>query len=229
MTGGGQRWLNALWYGEARGGWLLLPLSWLFRGLVELRRWCYRSKWLRARRVGAPVVVVGNLTAGGAGKTPVTVWLVSELRRRGVSAGVVSRGYRGAVGKTPLAVFADSDPQKVGDEPVLIARRCGCPVVVHPNRVAAAETLLQRSDVDVVIADDGLQHYALARDYEVLIIDGERGFGNGRLLPSGPLREPLSRAKQVNRVLVNGANRAARLRHHRCRLGTASSLRENRR
>ena len=206
MAVGGQQRINALWYGDGRGSWLLAPLSWIFRGLIEIRRWCYRLKLIRAHRVAAPVVVVGNLTAGGAGKTPVTIWLVGELGRRGIRAGVVSRGYRGSVGKLPLAVFADSDPRQVGDEPVLVARRCGCPVVVHPDRAAAAEVLLQRGDVDVVIADDGLQHYALARDYEILIVDGERGFGNGRLLPGGPLREPPSRAKRVNRILINGGD-----------------------
>ena len=114
MAAGGQQWVNALWYGDRRGAGLLAPLSWVFGGLVSIRRWCYRIRLFRAHRLSAPVVVVGNLTAGGAGKTPVTVWLVSELVRRGVRAGVVSRGYGGAVGKAPVAVAADSDPQLGG-------------------------------------------------------------------------------------------------------------------
>ena len=129
--------------------------------------------------------------------------MVQALAKRGIRAGVISRGYRGAIGRTPRAVTAGSDPTVVGDEPVLIASRCACPVVVHPDRVAAGKVLLAQG-VDVVIADDGLQHYALARDYEVLVVDGNRGFGNGFLLPAGPLRESPARVSRVDRILVNG-------------------------
>lgn len=203
MAGRGQQWINKLWYGGSAGYVVLLPLSWLFRLIVALRRRGYQSGMLRARSVSVPVVVVGNLTAGGAGKTPVTIWLVNALKARGVRAGVVSRGYGADVGPSPVAVSADSDPRLVGDEPVLIATRCDCPLVVHPDRAAAAAQLAEQG-VDVVVADDGLQHYALARDYEILVIDAERGVGNAELLPAGPLREPVTRMEHVDHLLING-------------------------
>lgn len=210
MAGGGREWVERVWYGESWGFLPLLPLAWLYAAITALRRWLYGIGVLRSTRVGVPVVVVGNITAGGTGKTPVTIWLANALSERGFRPGVTSRGYRGAVGRSPVAVTPESDPAAVGDEPVLIARRCRCPVVVHPDRVAAARRLAAQG-VNVVIADDGLQHYALARDYEIAIVDGTRVWGNGRLLPAGPLREPVTRLTGVQRVLVNSGGGCDRL------------------
>jgi len=204
MNAAAEEWINELWYGRRWSpiSLLLVPLSWLFAAVVRVRRQLYAQGILRQTVVDAPVVVVGNLTVGGTGKTPVTIWLVQALASRGIRAGVVSRGYRGLAGKSPLPVLGHSDPGQVGDEPVLIAERCHCPVVVHPDRVAAAKLLLEQG-VELIVADDGLQHYALARDVEIAVVDGQRQFGNGRLLPAGPLREPLRRLTTVQQVLVN--------------------------
>ena len=204
MAAGGQDWVDRVWYGDSRAFLVLLPLSWLYAAITALRRLLYRNGVLRSVRVGVPVIIVGNLSAGGTGKTPITIWLVNQLQERGFRPGVVSRGYRGTIGRSPLPVMPHSDPAVVGDEPVLIAKRCRCPVAVHPDRVSAAK-LLEDQDVDVIVADDGLQHYRLQRDFEVVVIDGERAFGNGRLLPAGPLREPVSRLENVEQIIVNAA------------------------
>ncbi|MEM9208345.1 MAG: tetraacyldisaccharide 4'-kinase, partial [Pseudomonadota bacterium] len=186
-TQSAQSTLNRLWYGNSTASLLLLPLSLVYRLVTAVRRWMFRFELLKSLPLGVPVIVVGNLTVGGTGKTPLTIWLVDALRARGFQPGVVSRGYEGAVGAAPLPVLPHSDPATVGDEPVLIAERCACPVVVHPDRVAAGQLLLDQG-VDVIVADDGLQHYRLQRDLELCVVDGERGFGNGFLLPAGPLR-----------------------------------------
>jgi tetraacyldisaccharide 4'-kinase len=192
-------WLERLWYGDGRGGWLLAPLAALFALLVWARRAAFRRGWLSSRHPGKPVVVVGNLTVGGSGKTPFVAWLAGALQARGVSVGIVSRGYGGrAIG--PVEVGEGSDPAEVGDEPVLLRRRSGARVVVARDRAAAALRLAPA--VDLIIADDGLQHYRLARDLEILVVDGRRRYGNGRLLPAGPLREPLSRSADLR--IVNG-------------------------
>lgn len=193
--------LNRLWYHDSPWGWLLAPLAALFAAASALRRQLYRRGVWRAVDVGRPVVVVGNITVGGTGKTPVTLWLAEQLKARGRRPGIVSRGYRGRIGPRPVHVRMDSDPAVVGDEPLLMERRQVCPVVVHPDRVAAARMLVDM-DCDIIVADDGLQHYRLGRQYEIGVVDGQRGFGNGRLLPAGPLREPVSRMSQVDRILV---------------------------
>lgn len=193
--------MTRLWYGDSRWARLLAPLSALFAGASALRRHLYRLGVWRAIDVGCPVIVVGNITVGGTGKTPVTLWLAEQLKVRGRRPGIVSRGYRGRLGPRPVHVRTDSDPAVVGDEPLLMERRQVCPVVVHPDRVAAARMLIDM-DCDVIVADDGLQHYRLGRQYEIAVVDGRRGFGNGRLLPSGPLREPVSRLAEVDRILV---------------------------
>jgi tetraacyldisaccharide 4'-kinase len=203
---------NRCWYGQGPGCGLfvllLAPVSLVFRGLVALRRWRY-ARGLAARvRLPVPVIVVGNLTAGGAGKTPLTLALVAWLKEAGYRPGIISRGYGGQTA-TPLAVVADTDPALAGDEPVLMARRAACPVWVGRQRVAAGQGLLARHpEVDVLVADDGLQHLALARDMEIVVVDGARGLGNGWLLPAGPLREPLRRLGQVDAVVVNGPGSA---------------------
>lgn len=193
------------WYG--RPGlvtWLLLPLTALFCALAGLRRFGYRHGWLHAERLPVPVVVVGNITVGGSGKTPLVAALVQRLREAGYRPGIVSRGYGGQAQQWPQAVDATSDPRQVGDEPVLLARATGCPVAVGPDRPAAAQRLLA-AGVDVIVADDGLQHYRLGRDIEIAVVDGERRFGNGWCLPSGPLRERPARLRRVDFVVANGA------------------------
>ncbi|MGB5739316.1 MAG: tetraacyldisaccharide 4'-kinase [Woeseia sp.] len=194
-----------LWYSGSSWHLLLAPCSALFALVTTIRRWLYRRGVLRSTRVSVPVIVVGNISVGGTGKTPVTIWLAEQLKRRGLRPGVVSRGYGGVVGKQPVQANANSEPAIVGDEPLLIARRSKVPVVVHPNRVAAAQELI-KIGVDVIIADDGLQHYRLQRDYEIAVIDAARGLGNGWLLPAGPLREPKSRLQSVDRILLHQAS-----------------------
>lgn len=193
--------LQAAWYGSRRVPWWAWPMSWLYRLLVGLRIGLYRRGWLQARRLPVPVVVIGNLTAGGTGKTPLTIAVVQDLRARGWHPGVASRGY-GGTRRGPMLLGADPDPAVVGDEPCLI-HMGGIPVAVGSERPAAAQLLLD-AGCDLVVADDGLQHYALARDVEVCVIDGVRRFGNRRLLPAGPLREPLARLSWVDLRVCNG-------------------------
>jgi tetraacyldisaccharide 4'-kinase len=176
----------------------------LYGGLVALRRRAYDSGWATRVAAGRPVVVIGNLTVGGTGKTPLTIWLARALSAKGLRVGIVARGYGSHNGRGPRRVAADSRWQDVGDEPLILARRSACPTVVGIDRLAAAR-LLAADGVDVIVADDGLQHLRLARDCEIVVIDGERGVGNGRLLPAGPLREPPTRLRQVDAVVVNGS------------------------
>jgi tetraacyldisaccharide 4'-kinase len=194
--------LTALWYGEHPAASLLQPLASCYGALLAARRRAYRAGWLRRERVGKPVVVVGNLTVGGTGKTPLTLWLARELGARGLEVGIVSRGY-GRFGSEPRRVKPGASWREVGDEPVILARRSGCRTVVGADRVAAARRLAA-DGVDIILADDGLQHLHLARDCEIVVIDGMRGFGNGRLLPAGPLREPAVRLWEADVVVVNG-------------------------
>ena len=196
------KWVDNVWYGQSLFYWLLLPLSWLFGAAVALRRFAYRRGFARSHKPDVPVIIVGNLTAGGTGKTPVTIWLARRLRRQGYQPGIGSRGYRGLHSDVPVSVTPDSDPQVVGDEPVLLAVRAECPVVVHPDRVAAAQVAVDNG-ADVIIADDGLQHYRLGRSFEIAVVDGVRGVGNGSLMPAGPLREPLSRLDEADVVMVH--------------------------
>jgi tetraacyldisaccharide 4'-kinase len=180
---------------------LLLPLSLLFAAVSGLRRLAYRHGWLASVAVGVPVLIVGNITAGGSGKTPLVIWLVNHLRAQGYRPGVVSRGY-GGVARGCVDVQPDSPPSEVGDEPLLIQLKTGAPVVVGRDRVAAARTLLARHPgVDVIVSDDGLQHYRLQRDIELAVIDAASGLGNGWPLPAGPLREPKSRLASVDAVI----------------------------
>lgn len=184
---------------------LLYPLSLLFGLAAGLRRMAYRAGLLRVRRFPVPVIVVGNLTVGGTGKTPLVVWLVEHLVRQGWRPGIVARGYGGGARHWPQQVRADSDPASVGDEAVMLAAASGRPVCVGPDRPAAVAALLEHAEVDIVVSDDGMQHYALGRDLEIAVIDGSRRFGNGLLLPAGPLREPRSRLRRVDLVVVNGS------------------------
>ncbi len=186
---------------------LLLPLSVLFAALAWIRKTAHRIGLLPVVKATVPVVVVGNLSVGGTGKTPVVIWLAKALQARGFTPGVVSRGYGGA-GELS-AVTANSLPQLVGDEPVLIARRTECPVWVGRDRTAALARLVGANpQVDVVISDDGLQHYRMARDVEIVVVDAQQQFGNRLLLPAGPLREPVSRLDSVDATVINGGETA---------------------
>jgi len=196
--------LDAYWQDNNPVSLLLTPFAWLFRALAALRRGAYRSGLLSVHHLPVPVVVVGNISVGGTGKTPLVAWLVEQLREAGFRPAIVSRGYGGRARHWPQQVRPDGDPQAVGDEPVLLARRCRCPVAVGPDRVAAAQALLEHTDCDLIVSDDGLQHYALGRDVEIAVIDANRRFGNGRCLPAGPLREPPSRLTSVDLVVSNG-------------------------
>ena len=196
--------LDYYWY--TRSPWLLLltPLSLVFRVIVSLRRLAYKRGIRRSTRVSVPVIVVGNITVGGTGKTPLVAWLAKYLQSKGYKPGIISRGYGGQASSWPQQVRPDSDPAAVGDEAVLLATKTGCPMAVAPDRVAAANALIEHSDCDVILSDDGLQHYALQRDIEIAVIDGVRRFGSGFLLPAGPLREPVGRLQEVDLVVVNG-------------------------
>jgi tetraacyldisaccharide 4'-kinase len=195
---------EALWYGNHPLRWLLVPATALYRLVARLRREAYGRGWLKTVEVAVPVVVVGNVSVGGTGKTPFVIWLAAQLRSRGRRVGIVTRGYRGKSAEWPRVVMPDSDPTEVGDEPVLLARRTECLVVAGPDRVAAAEALLESAPVDVLLADDGLQHYRLGRRFEIAVVDGVRGMGNGLCLPAGPLREPPGRLRHVDAIVVNG-------------------------
>ena len=188
-----------------RRGWLaclLWPVSLLFGLLLRLRLLLYRCGWLQQHRLGVPVIVVGNIFIGGTGKTPLTIWLLKQLKQAGYRPGVISRGY-GSRQTAPCIVSEQSQAAEVGDEPLLIAQHSACPVVVGRNRVLAGQTLLAAfPDVDVIVSDDGLQHLALQRDVEIILFDS-RLAGNGWLLPAGPLREPVGRRRDVTVVNLN--------------------------
>lgn len=202
-------WLERHWQHVTIVSALLYPLSVVFRAVVALRRFGYARSWLRTVKIGVPVVIVGNVTIGGTGKTPLVLWLTEFLSQQGFRPGIVSRGY-GAAERDATAVTPGSDPARVGDEPVLLAQRSGCPVWIGRDRVAAASGLLHaNARCDVIVSDDGLQHYRLARDVELAVIDGSRALGNGLMLPAGPLREPASRLREMDAIVINGGPRAA--------------------
>ena len=196
--------LDYYWY--ARSPWLLLltPLSLVFRIVAWLRRNAYRAGLLRSQRVALPVIIIGNITVGGTGKTPLVIWLAEYLQEKGYHPGIISRGYGGKASGWPQQVRPDSDPAMVGDEAVLLAGATGCPMAVGPDRVANATALIKHSECDVILSDDGLQHYALQRDIEIIVIDGVRRFGTGFSIPAGPMREPAKRLKEADLVVING-------------------------
>nr|WP_242463961.1 tetraacyldisaccharide 4'-kinase [Halorhodospira halophila] len=181
----------------------LAPLAALYGAGVVLRRGLYQRGWLHRPASPVPVIVVGNLFVGGTGKTPLVAWLVTQLREYGWHPAIVARGYGGRAGKGPVAVTADSDPADSGDEPLLLARRCAVPVFVGSDRPATVQAAYQ-AGCDVVVSDDGLQHYRMRRDAEIVVLDAHRRLGNRRLLPAGPLREPIGRLAGVDIVAVNG-------------------------
>ncbi|HUW26534.1 MAG TPA: tetraacyldisaccharide 4'-kinase [Gallionella sp.] len=197
------------WYRITPLHLILLPLSWLFRALVAVRRVLYRNRILSSQRLNVPVIVIGNISIGGTGKTPLTLAVAQQLIRRGRRPLIVSRGYGGSAQQSQQ-VSPDNIAQQVGDEPLLMARRNLCPVWIGKDRAAAAQAaLLANPQCDVVLCDDGLQHYRLRRDMEIAVIDGGRGFGNGFMLPAGPLREPAARLQTVDAVVVNGGEPTA--------------------
>ena len=198
------RWATDIWYKDPFIGVWLMPLGFLFSDAVKFRKFLYRVGVLKVHTLPVPVIVVGNITVGGTGKTPLIIWLAGFLKASGFKPGIISRGYGGQAASWPQPVTADSDAKEVGDEALLIAKQTGCPMAVGPLRAEAANLLLRQADCDVILSDDGLQHYALHRDIEIAVIDGERRFGNGYCLPAGPLREPIERLNSVDFIVVNG-------------------------
>ncbi|CAM3328885.1 tetraacyldisaccharide 4'-kinase [Halomonas lysinitropha] len=199
----GERWLAAAYRGDA---WLkaLRPLETLYRLVMRRRAAAFEAGRRVVWQAPVPVIVVGNITLGGTGKSPLVAWLARYLAERGWSPGILSRGYGGRSDRYPLLLDADTPVTACGDEPRMLADQTGVPVVVDPDRVRGGRRLLA-AGCDILIGDDGLQHLALGRDLELVVVDGRRGFGNGRCLPAGPLREPLTRLDDVDAVVINGA------------------------
>ncbi|PID45358.1 MAG: tetraacyldisaccharide 4'-kinase [Proteobacteria bacterium] len=195
-----QQRLERIWYQGDTGALLLTPLALLYRMLSFLHKRLALAKQVEH---AIPVIVVGNISVGGTGKTPLVIDLVQLLQKAGYSPGIITRGYGGQSQQWPVRVHPDSDPIDCGDEPVLMAQRCGVPVMAGSDRNANIDRLMKQATVDIIISDDGLQHYRLKRDIEIVVIDGERGLGNRRCLPAGPLREPPSRLEHCDFVVVN--------------------------
>ena len=197
-------WLQRQWAAYTFWHILLIPLSWIFGVVAYVRKSLYKIGWLKSYRLNVPVIVVGNINVGGTGKTPLVIWLAEQLKLAGYQPGIISRGYGGNV-QQATEVLPDSNALIVGDEPLLISTRACCPVFVSANRVEAGERLLASYPAcNVIISDDGLQHYRMQRNVEIVVYDGVKGFGNGALLPAGPLREPKCRLHTVDAVVSNG-------------------------
>jgi len=196
--------LNKIWYQKGWQALVLLPLTFIYSAIIKIRLHAYEKGWKQIHQFPVPIIVVGNLTVGGSGKTPLVIWLVDFLRKAGFKPAIISRGYGGKARNWPQQVRIDSDPYVVGDEAVMLARHCDCPIAVGPNRSDSVTALLEHTDCNVILSDDGLQHYALDRDIEILVVDAVRRFGNQWLLPAGPLREPISRRDEVDFVVSNG-------------------------
>ncbi len=205
--------IEQYWYRSSPLHLILLPISWLFGALSALRRLLYRSHTLKSFRLPVPVVIVGNISVGGTGKTPLTLAIAEQLKKNGYSPIIISRGYRGSRMQQP--VTESSTASEVGDEPLLMARRDICPVWIGKDRVSTARKALHfHPQCDVLLFDDGLQHYRLQRDFEIAVIDGVRKFGNGQLLPAGPLREPATRLDTVDAVVINKGELEPDVRNH---------------
>ena len=202
--------LEKTWYSNSILSFLLLPLSWLFRTMVICRRAYYRLRNSARTAAEVFVVVVGNITVGGTGKTPFVIWLAQQCKDRGLRVGIVTRGYKRENEQQLVEVQPHSLPSEVGDEALLLALKTTCPVIAAADRKLAVEMLIEKYKIDLVLCDDGLQHYNLARDIEIAVVDGERKFGNGRCLPAGPLREPITRLSACDLVVSNGRNDAAK-------------------
>lgn len=196
-----KEYIENIWYTKQPLGLILLPLSWLYTLIIILRRLAYQSGLIAVNQIDAPVIIVGNISVGGTGKTPLVIWLAEYFKSKGLKPGIISRGYGGKFSGKTQQVRPDSNPLLVGDEPVLIAKRTNCPVAIAVQRRRAAEELILHCDCNLILCDDGMQHYSLGRDIEIAVIDGQRRFGNGHCLPAGPLREPKSRLKSVDFVV----------------------------
>jgi tetraacyldisaccharide 4'-kinase len=193
------------WYQATRWwSWILYPIALLFYGIAACRRFMFKIGLLKSSKNKLPVIVVGNISVGGNGKTPFVIWLCELLVKQGYRPGIISRGYGGKSEIYPLLLDKETNGKQAGDEPVMIYKRLGLPVVVDPIRSRAAAYLSENNLADIIITDDGLQHYALQRDIEIVVVDGKRRFGNAHLMPMGPLREPLSRLKEVDFIINNG-------------------------
>jgi tetraacyldisaccharide 4'-kinase len=205
-------WFQKQWAAFTLWHILLMPLSWLFGLVVFLRKYFYKHGWFKSYRLNVPVIVVGNINVGGTGKTPLVIWLTEQLKLVGYQPGIISRGYGGNVQQV-VEVLPDSNPIEVGDEAVLIATRTNRPVFVSADRVSAGRNLLKTyPQCNIIISDDGLQHYRMQRDVEIVVYDSVKGFGNSALLPAGPLRESKSRLKTVDAIVSNGADTRESLR-----------------
>jgi len=198
--------ITAAWYSGHPALSLLRPLEWLYRAVVLRKRARFLAGEGVIYRAPVPVVVVGNITVGGTGKTPMILWLIEHCRRQGLRVGVVSRGYGAQPPQLPWRVQADQAASVAGDEPLLIVQRSGVPLMIDPDRSRAVAALLAAEPLDLILSDDGLQHYRLARDLELVLIDAARGLGNRHCLPAGPLREPIERLQSVDALLYNGAS-----------------------
>lgn len=198
--------LLAAWYAGHPALALLRPLEALYRRVVTRKRARFLSGESASYRAPVPVIVVGNITVGGTGKTPMILWLIEHCRQQGLKVGVVSRGYGAKPPQLPWRVQADQAAGQAGDEPLLIVQRTGVPLMIDPDRSRAVQALLASEPLDLILCDDGMQHYRLARDLELVLIDAARGLGNGRCLPAGPLREPAERLREADAVLFNGAS-----------------------
>ncbi|MEC4562221.1 tetraacyldisaccharide 4'-kinase [Pseudomonas inefficax] len=198
--------LLAAWYAGHPALALLRPLEALYRRVVTRKRARFLSGESASYRAPVPVIVVGNITVGGTGKTPMILWLIEHCRQQGLKVGVVSRGYGAKPPQLPWRVQADQAAGQAGDEPLLIVQRTGVPLMIDPDRSRAVQALLASEPLDLILCDDGMQHYRLARDLELVLIDAARGLGNGRCLPAGPLREPAERLHEADAVLFNGAS-----------------------
>ncbi len=192
------------WYNKSKITFFLKPLSWLFCSVVFIRSSLYRFKIIKSYQLTVPVIIVGNITVGGNGKTPTVIWLADILKKSGYRPGIISRGYGGKAKNWPQQVRPDSDSLIVGDEAIVISRRTGCPMAVGPDRVETGRALVKHSNCDIVISDDGMQHYRLKRDIEIAVVNASTRFGNELCLPAGPLREPIKRLDSVDFIITNG-------------------------
>lgn len=197
--------LSDLWYTKTPYAYLLLPFSKTYEIAIKTRRYLYKHRLKKSYKFNVPIIVIGNLTVGGTGKTPLTIWIAQLLKKQGFRPGIVSRGYGGKAWTYPQEVTEGSDPTIVGDEAILLRKYAECPTMVDPDRPAAVQELLEKYHCDIILSDDGLQHYALQRDIEIIVVDGDRRFGNRLCLPAGPLREPISRIRDVDFIVTNGS------------------------
>ncbi|CAM4467293.1 MAG: Tetraacyldisaccharide 4'-kinase [Legionellaceae bacterium] len=193
-----------LWYTKNIFSYLLLPFSFIFYLIIITRKYLYQKNIITKKTLPLPVIIVGNITVGGNGKTPLVIWLANFLKKQGYKPGIISRGYGGKPSTNPIYVTAESDPRLVGDEPIIIAKQTHCPTAIATKRIDAAQLLLTQKNCNILISDDGLQHYSLSRTIEIAVIDNERKMGNGFLLPAGPLREPITRLKEIDFTISLG-------------------------